>query len=97
MLRNIAKKKNANPVQVALAWLLAQKPFIVPIPGMDKMEYIHDNMKPIDVELTNNDLKEIDSEPNYIKQNLMCNAHFCRIFLLETYCRRLLFQSFFNR
>ncbi len=62
MLRQFAKKKNANPVQIALAWLLAQKPWIVPIPGMDKVEYIDDNLKSIDVELTAEDLKEIDSQ-----------------------------------
>jgi aryl-alcohol dehydrogenase-like predicted oxidoreductase len=44
MLRQFAKKKNANPVRIALAWLLAQKSWIVPIPGMDKVEYIDDNI-----------------------------------------------------
>lgn len=62
MLRNFAKKKGSNPVQIALAWLLAQKPWIVPIPGMDKVEYIDDNLKSIDVKLAAEDLKEIDSE-----------------------------------
>lgn len=62
MLRSFAKKKNANPVQIALAWLLAQKPWIVPIPGMDKIEYIEDNIKSVDVNLTAADLKEIDEE-----------------------------------
>jgi aryl-alcohol dehydrogenase-like predicted oxidoreductase len=61
MLREIAARKNANPVQIALAWLLAQKPWIVPIPGMDKVEYIDDNIKSVDLELTAEDLKEIDS------------------------------------
>ena len=67
MLRQIAKKKNANPVQIALAWLLAQKPWIVPIPGMDKVEYIDDNLKSIDLELTAEDLQEIDNELSKIK------------------------------
>jgi aryl-alcohol dehydrogenase-like predicted oxidoreductase len=62
MLRNIAKKKNATPVQIALAWLLAQKPWIVPIPGMDKVEYIDDNLKSVDLELTAEDLQEIEVE-----------------------------------
>jgi aryl-alcohol dehydrogenase-like predicted oxidoreductase len=62
MLRQFALKKNANPVQIALAWLLAQKPWIVPIPGMDKVEYIDDNIRSVDLELTAEDLKEIDSE-----------------------------------
>lgn len=60
LLTKIANQKNATPVQIALAWLLAQKPFIVPIPGMDKTEYIDDNIKSVDVELTTNDLQEIE-------------------------------------
>ncbi|MDD2467258.1 MAG: aldo/keto reductase, partial [Desulfobulbus sp.] len=43
-----------------LAWLLAQKPFIVPIPGMDKLEYIEDNIKSVDVLLTSEDLQAIE-------------------------------------
>ena len=67
MLRAIANKKkaagmSANPVQIALAWLLAQKLWVVPIPGMDKAEYIDDNLKSVDLELTTEDLNEIDSE-----------------------------------
>jgi aryl-alcohol dehydrogenase-like predicted oxidoreductase len=67
MLRDIAVRKNANPVQIALAWLLAQKPWIVPIPGMDKVEYINDNIKSVDLELTKEDLNEIDSRLSEIK------------------------------
>jgi aryl-alcohol dehydrogenase-like predicted oxidoreductase len=66
MLRDIAKTKNANPVQIALAWLLAQKPWIVPIPGMDKIAYIDDNIKSIDLELTADDLGKIDSQMSKI-------------------------------
>jgi aryl-alcohol dehydrogenase-like predicted oxidoreductase len=62
MLRAIAAKKNATPVQIALAWLLAQKPWIVPIPGMDKIAYIDDNIKSIDLELTAADLAEINTQ-----------------------------------
>jgi aryl-alcohol dehydrogenase-like predicted oxidoreductase len=60
LLTKIANRKNATPVQIALAWLLAQKPFIVPIPGMDKIEYLDDNIKSVDVELSTNDLQEIE-------------------------------------
>jgi aryl-alcohol dehydrogenase-like predicted oxidoreductase len=67
MLRSIAKRKNSNPVQIALAWLLAQKPWVVPIPGMDKIEYIDDNIKSVDLELTSDDLLEIDTELSKIK------------------------------
>jgi aryl-alcohol dehydrogenase-like predicted oxidoreductase len=67
LLTKIAKDKNATPVQIALAWLLAQKPFIVPIPGMDKMEYIDDNLKSLEIEITTSDLKEIDEALANIK------------------------------
>lgn len=67
MLREIAARKNANPVQIALAWLLAQKPWIIPIPGMDKVEYIDDNIKSVDLELTSADLEEIDNKLSEIK------------------------------
>lgn len=61
LLVKVAKAKNASPVHVALSWLLAQKPFIVPIPGMDKIEYIDDNLKSLNIELSPQDLKDIDS------------------------------------
>ncbi|MDO5614692.1 MAG: aldo/keto reductase [Cruoricaptor ignavus] len=60
MLGEIAKSKGATTVQIALAWLLAQKPFIVPIPGMDKIEYISDNIQSVSVKLTPEDLTEIE-------------------------------------
>lgn len=67
MLRNIAKKKNANPVQIALAWLLSQKPWIIPIPSMDKVEYIDDNQKSVNLEMTAEDLQEIENQLSKIK------------------------------
>ena len=66
MLRSIGRKKNATPVQIALAWLLAQTPWIVPIPGMDKVEFIDDNLKSIEIELSAEDLKEIDEQLSQI-------------------------------
>jgi aryl-alcohol dehydrogenase-like predicted oxidoreductase len=62
MLRAIAAQKNATPVQIALAWLLAQKPWIVPIPGMDKIQYLDDDLQSIHVELTDTDLDYIDDQ-----------------------------------
>lgn len=61
LLTKIANRKNATPVQIALAWLLAQKPFIVPIPGMDKIEYLDDNIKSVNLELSEHDLQEIEN------------------------------------
>jgi aryl-alcohol dehydrogenase-like predicted oxidoreductase len=59
VLRSFAAERNATPVQLALAWLLAQKPWIVPIPGMDKIAYIDDNIKAIELELTPADIENI--------------------------------------
>ncbi|KGO86523.1 aldehyde oxidase [Flavobacterium rivuli WB 3.3-2 = DSM 21788] len=60
LLTKIANRKNGTPVQIALAWLMAQKPFIVPIPGMDKIEYLDDNIKSVNIALTTEDLQEIE-------------------------------------
>jgi aryl-alcohol dehydrogenase-like predicted oxidoreductase len=60
LLRAIAEGKNATPAQVALAWLLAQKPWIVPIPGTTKMHRLGENLGAAAVELTADDLREIE-------------------------------------
>lgn len=60
MLNGIAMRKGASSAQIALAWLLAQKPFIVPIPGMDKLEYLDDNIASTELTLTQEDLQEIE-------------------------------------
>ena len=62
VLRAFAAERGATPVQVALAWLLAQKPWIVPIPGMDKIAYIDDNIKAIDLELSASDVAAINTQ-----------------------------------
>ena len=61
LLRTIAQRKKATPVQIALAWLLAQKPWIVPIPGTTKLEHLDENIGALAVNLTSDDLREIDS------------------------------------
>jgi aryl-alcohol dehydrogenase-like predicted oxidoreductase len=61
LLSNIAKRKNATPAQIALAWLLAQKPWIVPIPGTRKTERLDENIGAVSVELAPYDLQEIES------------------------------------
>jgi len=61
LLDAVAKKKNATPAQIALAWLLAQKPWIVPIPGTTKLHRLEENIGALNVELTADDLAEIDS------------------------------------
>ncbi len=60
LLKNIAQKKNATPAQVALAWLLKKKPWIVPIPGTTKQSRLEENLGAINVELTTDDLREIE-------------------------------------
>jgi aryl-alcohol dehydrogenase-like predicted oxidoreductase len=66
LLRKIAEQKNAAPAQIALAWLLAQKPWIVPIPGTRKLERLDENIGAATVELTPDDLREIDSAASKI-------------------------------
>jgi len=61
LLRDVAKRKGATPAQIALAWLLAQKPWIVPIPGTTKLARLDENLGAADVELTAADLEAIDS------------------------------------
>ena len=60
LLGVIAAKKKATPAQIALAWLLAQKPWIVPIPGTTKLSRLEENIGAVDVKLTTDDLKDID-------------------------------------
>ena len=57
----IAKRKKATPARIALAWLLAQKPWIVPIPGTRKLERMVENSGAAEIELTSADLREIES------------------------------------
>jgi aryl-alcohol dehydrogenase-like predicted oxidoreductase len=66
LLRTIAKRKKATPVQVALAWLLARKPWIVPIPGTTKLEHLEESLGALAVELTSDDLREIESAASKI-------------------------------
>jgi aryl-alcohol dehydrogenase-like predicted oxidoreductase len=67
LLGEIAKRKKAAPAQIALAWLLAQKPWIVPIPGTTKLKRLEENIGAAEVELTPDDLREIESVSSKIK------------------------------
>jgi len=60
LLKRVAREKGATPAQLALAWLLAQKPWIVPIPGTTKLHRLEENFGAVNVNLTPNDLREID-------------------------------------
>ena len=66
LLAEIGKRKSATPAQVALAWLLAQKPWIVPIPGTTKLHRLEENIGAADVELTADDLRQIESAASQI-------------------------------
>ncbi len=66
LLGKIGERKNATPAQIALAWLLAQKPWIVPIPGTTKLHRLDENIGAAAVELTPDDLREIDSAASKI-------------------------------
>jgi aryl-alcohol dehydrogenase-like predicted oxidoreductase len=67
LLRRIANRKNATPAQIALAWLIAQRPFIVPIPGTTKLGRLEENIAAANVELTSDDLREISGAADRIE------------------------------
>jgi aryl-alcohol dehydrogenase-like predicted oxidoreductase len=67
LLGQIAQRKNATPAQIALAWLLAQKPWIVPIPGTTKLHRLDENLGAAALELTPDDLREINSAASKIE------------------------------
>jgi aryl-alcohol dehydrogenase-like predicted oxidoreductase len=66
LIGNIAQRKNATPAQISLAWLLAQKSWIVPIPGTTKLHRLQENVGAVSVELTFGDLREIDEAASQI-------------------------------
>jgi aryl-alcohol dehydrogenase-like predicted oxidoreductase len=66
LLRSIAERKRATPAQIALAWLLAQRPSIVPIPGTTKLHRLEENIGAASIELTAEDLREIESAASQI-------------------------------
>ncbi|MGB7600280.1 MAG: aldo/keto reductase [Candidatus Sulfotelmatobacter sp.] len=67
LIKRFAEKKNATPAQISLAWVLAQKPFMVPIPGTRNLDHLNENVEAINVQLTPADLREIDSAVSTIK------------------------------
>lgn len=67
LLRRLAEEKGATPAQIALAWLLAQRPYIVPIPGTTKLHRLEENIGAARVELTQDDLREIDEAASHIE------------------------------
>jgi len=67
LLGEIAKRKKATPAQIALAWLLAQKPWVVPIPGTTKLKRLEENIGAAEIELTSHDLREIENAASEIE------------------------------
>jgi aryl-alcohol dehydrogenase-like predicted oxidoreductase len=67
LLKRIAESKHVTPAQIALAWLLAQKPWIVPIPGTRKLERLSENLGSAEIELTPGDLREIEQATSQIR------------------------------
>ena len=67
LVRGFAEKKNATPAQISLAWVLAQKPFMVPIPGTRNIDHLNENLGASNVQLTPADLREIDIAASTIK------------------------------
>ncbi|MEH2236033.1 aldo/keto reductase [Nostoc sp.] len=67
LLKKVAQEKKATAAQIALAWLLAQKPWIVPIPGTTKLHRLKENIGAANIEITQNELKNIDEALNRIE------------------------------
>ncbi len=67
VIRSFAKQKNATPAQIALAWLLAKKPWIVPIPGTTKLERLEENLGAAAIELTPDDVRALEDASSNIK------------------------------
>ncbi len=67
LVKAVAERKGVTPAQIALAWLLAQKPWIVPIPGTTKLHRLEENLGAVNVELTGSDLKQIDEAASWLK------------------------------
>jgi aryl-alcohol dehydrogenase-like predicted oxidoreductase len=67
LLGQIAKRKKATPAQIALAWLLARKAWIVPIPGTTKLKRLEENVGAVEIELTGDDLHEIENAASQIE------------------------------
>jgi aryl-alcohol dehydrogenase-like predicted oxidoreductase len=67
LVKDVAERKNATPAQIALAWLLAQKPWAVPIPGTTKLHRLEENLGAVNVDMTEADLKQIDEVSSSLK------------------------------
>jgi aryl-alcohol dehydrogenase-like predicted oxidoreductase len=80
LLTSVASQKKATPAQIALAWLLAQKPWIVPIPGTTKLQRLEENIGGVAVELSGDDLREIDRAASAIRlQGARYPEHLARL------------------
>jgi len=66
LLGEVGRRKHATPAQIALAWLLARKPWIVPIPGTTKLSRLEENIGAAEIQLTADDLREIDNAASKI-------------------------------
>jgi aryl-alcohol dehydrogenase-like predicted oxidoreductase len=69
LIRSIAKEKEATPAQISLAWILNKKPYIVPIPGSRKIERIKENFMSSEINLSENEIKQIDNRLNSIEMS----------------------------
>ncbi|HEY0564271.1 MAG TPA: aldo/keto reductase [Terriglobales bacterium] len=67
LISKFARQKNATPAQIALAWLLAQKPWIVPIPGTTKLQRLEENLGAVNVQLTPDDLRQLDEATSQVE------------------------------
>lgn len=75
LIENTAKEKNATPAQISLAWLLAKRPYIVPIPGSRKETRIKENLDAADIVLTSDEIREIDAALGNMKMSPVFGGH----------------------
>ena len=65
-MKQLAEEKNVTPAQISLAWMIAKKPYIVPIPGTRKISRLEENMKASEIKLTQDEVKSIDEKLDHI-------------------------------
>lgn len=75
LIENTAKEKNATPAQISLAWMLAKRPYIVPIPGSRKESRIRENLGAADIHLTKEEVTRIDSALDHMTMSQVFGGH----------------------
>ena len=75
LIETFAKAKHATPAQLSLAWLLAKKPYLVPIPGSKKLARIQENSEAVNIRLTDQEVKQIDDALEHMQMSEVFGGH----------------------